>query len=474
MVSYKDPTETFEIKQSFLKEGLPKLKDGKTRWIVLFFSCITAIGPLYCIGLPVVLQHALMDALEIHEVFQYNVIHTVYAVPNFILPFFGGVLVDRLGLRLSYIIFVAVALVGQAILTFGVANRSFILMLVGRSIFSIGGDSLIIAKSTMLSKWFMGKELAFALGIGLGATRIGSSLNSLFSAKIFDWTGSLGLPFLIGTGICFLSFISVFSLNILDKKADEQEDNQEEDDDDGEPLGAFNLRVVKKLKPIYYYLTGHFVPLYAVTFVFIQNLSHLLEVRFGFSDGDAGQFMAIIFGSSIVTAPFFGWFIDKKGKKGLIMIFAALFFLGTHAYIAFIPDARSGERSYYVVGGLISVGIFLSLYSAIYWPCVALIVPRRYMGVAYGLSLAGFNLMLSIIPLAIGKIHDLTTNINHGYFWTEVLLMGITGFGVIFTILAYIEDIRKGKRKLDKPSAFNHEIDTSISESADTSSISIA
>ena len=51
-------------------------------------------------------------------------------------------------------------------------------MLVGRVVFGLGGESMSVAQSAIVSSWFKGKELAFALGVNLSVSRLGSVLNS--------------------------------------------------------------------------------------------------------------------------------------------------------------------------------------------------------------------------------------------------------------------------------------------------------
>lgn len=59
-------------------------------------------------------------------------------------------------------------------------------MLVGRVVFGLGGESMSVAQSAIVSVWFKGKELAFALGINLSVSRLGSVLNSNTIPALYD------------------------------------------------------------------------------------------------------------------------------------------------------------------------------------------------------------------------------------------------------------------------------------------------
>lgn len=44
---------------------------------------------------------------------------------------------------------------------------SYVLLIVGRGIYGLGGVNNSLVQNTILSKWFKGKEIAFALGLKL-------------------------------------------------------------------------------------------------------------------------------------------------------------------------------------------------------------------------------------------------------------------------------------------------------------------
>jgi len=58
-------------------------------------------------------------------------------------------------------------------------------MAAGRLIFGLGAESMIVAITTIIARWFKGKELSFAFGINLTIARLGSflALNSPLSQK---------------------------------------------------------------------------------------------------------------------------------------------------------------------------------------------------------------------------------------------------------------------------------------------------
>lgn len=58
-------------------------------------------------------------------------------------------------------------------------HKNYDVMLAGRVIFGCGGECIGVAQSAIVSIWFKGKELAFALGMLLTVSRLGSVFNAI-------------------------------------------------------------------------------------------------------------------------------------------------------------------------------------------------------------------------------------------------------------------------------------------------------
>ena len=68
----------------------PPLKsDSLWRWVVLSMSCLAMIGNYYCFDNPAALKTQMEEYAGIDET-EFNMLYTVYSIPNIILPFFGG------------------------------------------------------------------------------------------------------------------------------------------------------------------------------------------------------------------------------------------------------------------------------------------------------------------------------------------------------------------------------------------------
>lgn len=108
---------------------------------------------------------------------EFNLIYSVYSLPNTIVPFVGGFVIDKLGIRIGNFVFVSIILVGQSVVFVAAVIRNFPTLLGGRAFYSLGDENLGVCQSAIVSKWFYGKELGFAMGINVSFSRLGSVLS---------------------------------------------------------------------------------------------------------------------------------------------------------------------------------------------------------------------------------------------------------------------------------------------------------
>ena len=60
-----------------------------------------------------------------------NLLFSLYSIPNMVLPLFGGVFADRIGIRLCLILFISIITFGQVIIVIGAYKTNFAVLLVG-------------------------------------------------------------------------------------------------------------------------------------------------------------------------------------------------------------------------------------------------------------------------------------------------------------------------------------------------------
>src|SRR5213076_2715514 len=127
------------------------------------------------------------------------------SIPNVFMVLIGGYIVDRIGTRKAIFIFGTLCFIGSIVT---MLSGKLAVMAAGRLIFGLGAESLIVAVTTGVAKWFRGKELSFAFGMNLMIARFGTWLaqNSPTWAKgAYDnWRS----PLLIAVGFGALCVIA--------------------------------------------------------------------------------------------------------------------------------------------------------------------------------------------------------------------------------------------------------------------------
>jgi nitrate/nitrite transporter NarK len=116
--------------------------------------------------------------------YYFGLLYSLYSLPNIIIPFIGGILVMRFGIRSMYVVFELLIVIGQFIFALGCQSTSMQTMLLGRIIFGLGGESLNICQNAMIVKWFFKSQIALPLGLTISVSRIGSVLNDVFSPRL--------------------------------------------------------------------------------------------------------------------------------------------------------------------------------------------------------------------------------------------------------------------------------------------------
>ena len=444
-------SEAFLIEKT-LENGQQKLRDSNLRWLALAFACFTCVGDYYCTNLFTALQPVIKEEFKLGEDnTKFNLLSSIGSLPGIVLPFVGGMFIDRLGVRPVYLFASISAIIGYSIITFGIARVDFNLLIFGKLIAAFGSGPLYVSKSSMLVKWFAGKELSVSLGAALVISRLASSLDSIVSPRVYEWSHVLAYPFLIGVGVCVIAFMAVVSLCYIDKKADLQEMNIQAWETATAKVSTTEkpqqtLRDVLTLPTIYFLLILNVGLITPPLLVWNGNLADLVVKRFSVPLVQAGELVPILYYISFFMTPLVGFFVDKQGKRLYVLALVMVIFLFSHLYICFLDDAPVETPNYDVIIGLIGIGIFYSTYSAVLWPSLALVVKKEFTGLAFGIGNSVQSITGVIFPLAFAYVHDKTKDYKHGYFWSEIVAAACVILGLFVLAIIVISDKRNGGR----------------------------
>ncbi len=442
------------------------LRDSSlTRWSVLLILSLIMAANYFFYDVMSPLQNVIRDRLHFSNS-AYGFLQSAYSLPNVFLfmAIIGGVILDKIGIRITGFAFIVFMAVGSLITAYGASDifnnggpgfhffESFMksyspalkMMSFGFFMFGLGAETSIVVISKVVVKWFKGKELAFALGINLAIARLGTALALAFSKTISDM-GPWTKPIWLGASLLCVSILAFLVYTVFDIKID----RQQRSDLTMSPEEEFKLSdVLKIIKiPSFVYIALLCVTFYSAVFPFLKYATDMMVNKFGLSGELSGKITSILPFGTIIFTPIFGLFTDLKGKSASVMILGSLLLIAVHLTFSFTNITP------YVP--MFVLGIAFSLVPAAMWPSVAKIVDTNKIGTAYGLMFSIQNFGLWLFTLLIGKVLDMSNKgitqdmINQGKakldYTNPILMLAFLGvLGVVFALLLKREDKKSG------------------------------
>lgn len=380
-----------------IKEELPLLK-----WRVLIFCCFLTFGSYYIYDFPGSIgtgPENTIQALFYEKGKEYTqamnlALYSIYSWPNSVLAIFGGLLIDKyLGLRRAMLLFCALVTAGAGLFYVGVVTTNYPVMMTARLLFGLGGESLSVAQSAFVARWFKeGRGMALAFGITVSFSRVGSSFNFLFSPLVSkDVNVETGV--LMGLVACGFSLVSCMALIWLDVIGTRRGQVPPEAKENATP---FNLKEIRELPALLWIACGITVFSYCSIFPFVGIAENFFQVKFGSTHEAAGQYTSIYQFTSAGGSPVVGFLVDALGRFCYWIIAACAGFAGVHIIFVFTmaPPALM----------MVILGIMYSLLVSSLWPSIPYCVEPAFVGFAYGVITALQNFGLAAFPLMTGFV----------------------------------------------------------------------
>jgi len=428
-----------------------------TRWIVLILVSIVIAANYYVYDAMSSIKSVMQTELGFSNV-DYGLIVAFYSFPNtfLLMAIFGGIILDKWGIRKTGLLFVALCAVGAVVTAYGATETfrnggfgfgvmdAFLpsyspqlkMMMFGRLLFGLGAETSIVVINKIMVKWFKGRELATAFAINVAIARLGTAFALILSPVLIEshygWTYALWIAaVLMGVGLMFFIIYMIFDARVSGGANHEQSllDADEE----------FHLSDITALlkNRSYIYVILLCVTFYSAVFPFQAYCPDLLHNKFGLSIDVSGTLTSLIIWGTIVFTPLFGYFVDKKGKRASLMLIGSFLLVVVHLTLSLTSVTP------YIP--MFVLGIAFSLVPAAMWPSVALIVDERRLGTAYGIMASLQNLGLWAFPILAGYILDKTNpdvteemlaqGATYDYTWT-ILMFAI--LGVIGLLVAWL------------------------------------
>lgn len=412
------------------------------KFVVLFFISIICFGSYFAYDAVANFENNLEEDLDTNDA-GYGLLYSIYSFPNFVLPFFGGLLGDKIGLRAAGLVYVVLVVCGAVIVALGptlagsgaIAGKAgFIVTIIGRAVFGAGAESLSVIQTSMVSLWFSkGGALAFSMSLTLSVARLGDFLSLAISNYIATGFGSYHAVLWIGAILCGVSFVSVIIYSILDKAAERALP-------DRKPVSSENplqFKAVLKFDVRFWIIALLCMAYYSGVFPFVAICTKYLKTVHNVPTENAGWYASVVTLSSMALSPVLGKLLDRVGRRPYFVVLGSILIIPMHVVLALLPV---GGNPYIPLIPIIVIGLSFSIVPSALWPCIPLIIKDEETATAFGLMAAIQNFGLFMMNLLVGVIADSDPT----YKWPMLFFVLMDTIGLVCGIILIIVDKSKG------------------------------
>ena len=471
--------------------ALKKEPPAILRWVVLIFISLAMFGNYYIYDSISPLALALKTQLNFSDS-DLGLLQGIYSFPNIIMVLIGGLIIDRIGTKKASLIFSFFVFLGAFIT---VLKGDIILMATGRLIFGLGAESMIVAITTVIAKWFKGKQLSFAFGLNLTVARLGSflALNSGTWGKSLytHWQN----PLWISVGAGAISVLTLAIYYLVDSYAVKNYDLGKQTEQDKVILSdvfafiksrfiicgsllvlafitinflartgvevmlqivlyvlivVFSFLNFRAFSKSYWFIVMLCITFYSAMFPFQTFAIKFFQEAHGVTPEYAGFLSSLLTLAAMVFTPLFGLLSDFIGKRSLLMMFGSLLIIPVYLLM--------GYTDINLIIPMSIMGIAFSLVPAIMWPSVSLVTPASKLGTAYGLMTMIQNIGLFGFNIAIGWANDVShaSAANPGGYHLGMWIFSTLGFfGLIFAFFLRRNEMGANKFGLEYGTHYN-------------------
>jgi nitrate/nitrite transporter NarK len=364
--------------------------------------------------------------------------------------FFGGLILDKMGVRFTGIMSTGLMFLGAAIKWYAVDNgftgelfglpTQVVVACLGFAIYGMGAEIAGITVTKVIAKWFVGHEMALAMGLQVALARVGTACALFFALPIAQSIGSVSAPVMFGASALCIGLLSYIVYCVMDKKLDKSIADEDIAAENEEQFKFSDLKVIF-CNQGFWLITFLCLIFYAAVFPFLKFATNLMIIKYSVSPSIAGMIPGLLpFGTMLLT-PLFGSLYDKMGKGATLMIIGSVLLTIVHILFA-MPLLNVW---WFAVIIMILLGIAFSLVPSAMWPSVPKIIPMKQLGSAYAIIFYIQNIGLSMVPVLIGNAIAANTSNGTTDYTIPMLIFALFGaLAVVIAVLLKITDKRKG------------------------------
>lgn len=378
-----------------------------------------------------------------------------------LLLFFGGIILDKFGIRFTGIMSTVLMFGGACIkwyavsrgfegsivlpLGIGTYSTQVIVACLGFAIYGVGCEIAGITVSKVIVKWFTGHELALAMGLQVALARLGTAAALSFALPFATMMGGVSASVALGATLLCVGMVAFIVYCFMDKKEDAASANAgSEEAEEGFKFSDLGLLFKN---PGFWCVTLLCLMFYGGVFPFLKFATKLMVMKYGVDQGVAGFIPSMLPYGTIVLTPLFGYVYDRFGKGATLMLIGSV--LLTFVHVLFALPINSVILA---IAMMLVLGVAFGLVPSAMWPSVPKLIPMKLLGTAYALIFYIQNIGLSMIPILIGKVNQANTDANGiiDYTQTMSIFAAFGGVAIVISLVLLSLDKKKGYG-LEKP-----------------------
>ena len=371
-----------------------------------------------------------------------------------LLLFFGGIILDKFGIRftgiMSTILMFGGALIKWyavshdfdgtiAVPFFGSYHTQVVFAATGFAVYGVGCEIAGITVSKVIVKWFTGHELALAMGLQVALARIGTAGALALALPFAKAMGGVSASVGLGAAMLCAGMIAFIVYCIMDKKEDASAAAVQSEPEEGFKFSDLGTLFCNRG---FWYFAVLCLMFYAGVFPFLKFATKLMVMKYNVPEATAGLIPAMLPFGTIFLTPLFGSIYDKYGKGATLMLIGST--LLTLVHITFALPLNSWVLAIIV---MIVLGIAFGLVPSAMWPSVPKIIPMKLLGTAYALIFYIQNIGLALVPVWIGKVNQANTMADGktiDYTQSMTIFACFGAIAIVISLLLIMEDKRKG------------------------------
>lgn len=387
--------------------------------------------------------------------------------------FFGGIILDKCGIRFTGIMATGAMLLGAIINYYAITSISpdhtvdlaftifgfipehvkvqVLVSALGFGLFGMGCDITGITVSKIVTKWFTGHELASAMGIQVALARLGTASALSFSPLIAQTFG-LSASILAGAIVLAIGFALFIAYVFMDKKYDRSTPSTslppQRGCDEAEEKFSFHDFLTVLRNPGFWLIALLCVSFYSSIRPFMKFATDLLVNKFSVAPTSAGWIVAVIPYGTIVLTPLFGVIYDRIGHGARLMLTGCIIITAAHLLLALPME----NNSWFALVVMAFAGVAYSLVPSVMWPSVPKLVPLKQLGTAYSIIYYIQNLGLMLVPVWVGHVIDRNTDATtmHVDYTEPMLIFAALGMAAVIIAAALLLLDKKNGYGLEK------------------------